>query len=300
MFSAAVDFEEVRTTACAVADVVADQVGHDARVARIVLGDALLDFPDKVRTDVRSLRVDAATELCEEGHERGAETEPDDEERRLGDGDLADEGRVRGEDAPHAEERQRDDEEARHRATTHGDLDGLDEAPAGCRCGSHVRPDGNEHADDPRRHRTGSTDDEGDAGHHADRQAGQLRHIGDVGGLDQGDDDGDEERADDGEDADRRVLATNERDGALVDRAGDILHRLRAGVPGQDITGEVDGEQDRDDPGRQDDELQLARVHQDRRSSTLGWCPGSDPARDVRRSGADDEGAASRPIARLS
>jgi hypothetical protein len=69
---------------------------------------------------------------------------------------------------------------------------------------------------------------------------------------------------------------------------------------GQDIPREVDGEQDRDDPGRQDDELQLARVHQDRRSSTLGWCPGSDPARDVRRSGADDEGVASRPIARLS
>ena len=71
---------------------------------------------------------------------------------------------------------------------------------------------------------------------------------------------------------------------------------LRPGVPGKDIAGQVQGEQDRDDPRRQDDQLQLARVHQDRRSSTLGWCPGSNPARDVRRSGADDGDAASRPI----
>ena len=39
------------------------------------------------------------------------------------------------------------------------------------------------------------------AGHDADRQAGQLRDVGDLGGLDERDDDADDDRADDGEDA---------------------------------------------------------------------------------------------------
>ena len=76
--------EEVGATAGAVADVVADEVGDDAGVARVVLGDARLDLADEVRADVRGLGVDAAAELGEEGHERGAEAEADDEERRLG------------------------------------------------------------------------------------------------------------------------------------------------------------------------------------------------------------------------
>ena len=76
-------FEEVRATTGAVADVVADEVRDDARVAGIVLGDALLDLADEVRADVRGLGVDAAAELGEERHERGAEAEADDEERRV-------------------------------------------------------------------------------------------------------------------------------------------------------------------------------------------------------------------------
>ena len=68
-------------------------------------------------------------------------------------------------------------------------------------------------------------------------------------GLDDADDDpGDHDRADEGEDADRRVLAADEGDRALVDRPGDVLHLLGAGVPGQDVTGEVDREQDGDQP----------------------------------------------------
>ena len=81
--------EEVRAATGAVADVVADEVRDDARVAGVVLGDALLDLADEVGPDVGGLRVDAATELGEQRHERGAEAEADDEERRLGDGHLA-------------------------------------------------------------------------------------------------------------------------------------------------------------------------------------------------------------------
>src|SRR4026209_2779528 len=90
------------TTAGTRADVVADEVRYDARVPRIVLGDALLDLPDEVRPDVCGLGVDAATELGEQRDERRAEAEADDEERRLGDGHFAEERLVGGEDAPDA------------------------------------------------------------------------------------------------------------------------------------------------------------------------------------------------------
>ena len=240
-------FEQVRATAGAVADVVADEVGDDARVAGVVLGDALLDLADEVRADVGGLGVDAAAELGEQRDERGAEAEADDEERRLGDGHLADEGRIGGEDAPHAEERQGDDEEARDGAAAHRDLDRLDEAAAGRRCRPDVGLDGDEHADDPRRHRARGADEEGEAGHDPDRQAGQLRHVGDLGGLDDADDDADDDRADDRQDPDGRVLAADEGGRALVDGAGHVLHRLGPGVARQDVPGQVDGEQDGDD-----------------------------------------------------
>ena len=77
--------EQVGATAGAVADVVADEVRDHARVARVVLGDALLDLADEVRPDVGGLGVDAAAELGEQRDERRPEAEPDDEERRLRD-----------------------------------------------------------------------------------------------------------------------------------------------------------------------------------------------------------------------
>ena len=87
--------------------------------------------------------------------------------------------------------------------------------------------------------------------------------------LDDPDDDADDHRADDGEDRDGRVLAPDEGDRALVDRAGDVLHGRGPGVARQDVPREIDREQDRDDPGGQDDQLELTGVHQDRGSSTL-------------------------------
>ena len=93
-------------------------------------------------------------------------------------------------------------------------------------------------------------------GHHPDRQAGQLGHVGDVGRFDDADDDADDDRADDGEDPDGRVLATDEGGRALVDGAGHVLHRLRPRVSREDSAGQVDGEQDGDDARGQDDQLE--------------------------------------------
>ena len=80
--------EQVGAAAGAVADVVADEVRDDARVARVVLGNARLDLADEVGADVGGLGVDTAAELGEEGHERRAEAEADDQEGRLGDGHV--------------------------------------------------------------------------------------------------------------------------------------------------------------------------------------------------------------------
>ena len=52
-------------------------------------------LPTRSLPDVGGLGVDAAAELGEEGHERGAEAEADDQERRLADGDVADQRRSR-------------------------------------------------------------------------------------------------------------------------------------------------------------------------------------------------------------
>src|SRR6478735_1685066 len=270
-------FEQVRPAACAVADIVTDEVGDDARVAGVVFRDALLDLAREVRADVGSLGVDAATELREQRDERGPEAETDDEERRLVDRHLADEGRIGSEDAPHPEERQGNDEEAGHRATAHRDLDRLDEAATSRRCRPDVGLDGDEHADDPRRHRAGCADEEGDARQHSDGQTGELRHVGDGGRLDDADDDTDHDRADDREDPDGRVLTSDEGSRTLVNGAGHVLHRLGPGVARQDVPGQVDREQDGDDPGRQDDQLERAGIHRGQKVLHQGLESGSDP-----------------------
>ena len=90
---------------------------------------------------------------------------------------------------------------------------------------------------------------------------GQLRHVRDRGRLDQRDDEADDHRAEDRDDPDGRVLAPDEGDGSLEDRAGHVLHRLGALVPRQHVAREVAGEQDRDD-ARDRDEPQERVGHQ--------------------------------------
>ena len=78
---------------------------------------------------------------------------------------------------------------------------------------------------------------------------------------DNGDEHRDPDRGDEGKDRDGRVLAPDERDGPLEDRRRDVLHRLRAGVAPQHVTGEEEGEGHGDEPGGQDDELERAWIH---------------------------------------
>ena len=70
-------FEDVRAAARAVADVVADEIGDDGRVARIVFGNAGLDLADQVGAYVRGLGINAAAQLGEERDQRSSEAEAD-------------------------------------------------------------------------------------------------------------------------------------------------------------------------------------------------------------------------------
>ena len=70
-----VGLEQVGGHAGAVADVVADVVGDGGGVARVVLGDALLDLADQVGADVGGLGEDAAADPHEHREQRGAEAE---------------------------------------------------------------------------------------------------------------------------------------------------------------------------------------------------------------------------------
>ena len=75
--------EEVRATTRAVTDVVADEIGDDSGISWVVFRNSCLDLADKVGTQVRRLRVDAAAQLGEERDEGRAETKANDGERRL-------------------------------------------------------------------------------------------------------------------------------------------------------------------------------------------------------------------------
>ena len=79
-----VGLEQVGGHAGAIADVVADVVGDDGRVARIVFGNAGFDLTDEVGADVGGLRVDTAAETREDRDQRTAEREADQRVERLG------------------------------------------------------------------------------------------------------------------------------------------------------------------------------------------------------------------------
>ncbi len=167
---------------------------------------------------------------------------------------------VDGEDGPHAEQREGDDQEAGDRATAHGHLDRFDETPASGGGDAHVGPDADQHADDPAGHRADGADQECAACPNAQRQT-VCAGVGDVRGLDERDDCGDDHRADESKQEDRRVLALDEGDRALLDRRRDVHHRLGPGVAGQDVTGEEDRKPYREQPRDRDEPLEQTWVH---------------------------------------
>ena len=114
-----VGLEQVGRHAGVVADVVADVVRDHGRVARIVLGDAGLDLAHQVGADVGALGEDAAAQPREHGDQRAAEGQADQGPGRL------DVRVIHGLQDPvvagHADDAQRDDEDAGDGAALEGD-----------------------------------------------------------------------------------------------------------------------------------------------------------------------------------
>jgi hypothetical protein len=59
----------------AVADIIADQVGHDGRVPGIILRDACFDLADQVSTYISSFGIYTTTDPHKESQKRTAEAE---------------------------------------------------------------------------------------------------------------------------------------------------------------------------------------------------------------------------------
>jgi hypothetical protein len=147
--------EQVGGHAGAVAHVVTDVVGDGGRVARVVLGDVVLDLAHEVRADVGGLGEDATTDAHEHREECGSESEA-----------LQDGGRVTLEPEDHdrgTEEPQTDgghpDRATGAEGDPHGRIPAL--APVGGGRGDpEVRPDGERHAHVPDRRGEAGPDDE--------------------------------------------------------------------------------------------------------------------------------------------
>ncbi len=91
-----VRLEQVGGHPGAVADVVAHVVGDRRGVARVVLGDVLLDLADEVGADVGGLGEDAAADPHEHGEQRGAEAEALQHDGSVAAEDEDDDGGARG------------------------------------------------------------------------------------------------------------------------------------------------------------------------------------------------------------
>ena len=205
-----VGLEEVGSHAGAVADVVADVVGDHGRVSRVVLGDAGLDLPDEVGADVGGLRVDAAAEPGEDRDERSAEGEAD----QVVDGVVlrdVEPAREHPVVAGDAEEPEPDDEEARDRAGAERDVQRGRQALLRRLGGADVGANRDVHADEAGRRGEHGADEEADRGAPAELVV-----------------EADDEEGGHGDDPDRHVLAAQVRGCALLHRARNLLHPLRA------------------------------------------------------------------------
>ena len=126
---AAVALVQVGPHAGHVADVVADVVGDDGRVARVVLGDARLDLADEVGADVGGLGEDAAADAGEQRLRAGAHAEGQHHHRDLiqrhagsrRPSSASSQARTQNQSAD-VQQAQADDHQAHHRAGAEGDL----------------------------------------------------------------------------------------------------------------------------------------------------------------------------------
>ncbi len=203
-----IGFEEVGRHAGAIAHVVADVVGDDRGVARVVLRDARLHLADEVGADVRALGENAAAETREDRDERGAEAQADERMDDVREVRLIDRvGVEQREVARDAEQPEPDDEQSGDRAAVERDLQRLVQADARGFRGAHVGAHRDVHADDAAGAGEHGADEKAPGGRPA-----QARHEAD---------DQEEDHADDG---DGLVLAPQIRDRAFAHRRGDLAH----------------------------------------------------------------------------
>ena len=214
-------FKQVRAHAGHVADVVADVIGDDGGVARVVLGDAGLDLADQVRADVSGLGVDAAAHAGEQGDGACAQGEAGEDLHILGE-DI---------DERRAEQTQAHDAHAHDGAAGEGHAQGaVHSAVLGGGGGADVGLGGHVHAHVAGGHGEDGADEEAHGGHPADEEA-------------------DEQEQHDDEDDQDAVLREEEGARALGDGAGDLLHPFIAGV-GLGHLGRLDGGEEQGDHGQ--------------------------------------------------
>ena len=254
---AAVGLVEVGAHARHVAHVVAHVVSDGGRVARVVLGNARLDFAHEVSAHVSRLGVDAAADAREERLCRRAHAKGQHGDGHLGqlvvrvhvgadEPDIADEvAEARGhvgrrvdklveDDEPQrdVEQAKADDDEAHHRAGAEGDLQAAVESLGGALGGAAGSVGRGLHADESAQAGEEAAGEEGD-GHKGVLQAEQSER--------------DEDDAEDGEDdGDARILLLEVGHRPLADEAGDFLHAIgaRRGLFHQAVENRGGGERD--------------------------------------------------------
>ena len=235
-----VGLEEVGSHAGAVTHVVADVVGDGRGVARVVLGDVVLDLADQVGADVGSLGEDAAADPHEHGEQRGAEAEA---LEHVGCLVLEEEHDQAG-----AEQAETDGEHADHRTGPQTDPHGgLAPLGVGRRGDPEVGPDGEVHAEVAHCSGEPGTDQEEHRPEDADG------HV--VGGQDE-----QCEERDRREDPEGPELAGQVGVRALLDRLRDVLHVVGAFTGSKDLLTEHRRHRQRAerDQGDDDDEHEVA------------------------------------------
>ncbi len=229
-----VGLEQVGGHTGAVTHVVADVVGDGGGVARVILGDVLLDLADQVGADIGGLGEDAAANSHEHGEQRGTEAEA---LQHLGGLAGVGEHHDRGTEQAEADGHHADDATGAER-----DLHALFAAlVVGGRGDAHVRPRGQPHTEitDGRGERGTDQEEDGAADALADRVGGECEQ---------------QQEHDYRENRERTELPVEVCRRALLDRLGDLLHLRGALASGQhpleqDIADDQSNEGDDSDHG---------------------------------------------------
>ncbi len=214
-------FEDVRATARAVANVVANEVGDHGRVAGIVFGDASLNLADEIGAYIGRFGVNAAAKLREEGYQGCAKAKAD---QFIGRGLRMLEAAEEEEEDADAEQRESHDHESGDRATTQGGLERPAEAGAGRAGRADIGPDGDKHAGEAGEPRTDGANQKADDDLVGEGSGERREPISNK----------EEHGQHHGDDGDGSILPGHERLGPLADGVGDGLHLQRPRITAED------------------------------------------------------------------